>query len=100
MAAAGGGLGLKGSSLQVDQTIVARLPAGSGFGGTVGTTATPSATPMGGGTAMQPGEGTAGFGGGASAGTGAQGAMQGTAGGEAMGGGVLDPTPVDKKQGA
>ena len=55
---------------------------------------------MGGGTAMQPGEGMAGFGGGAGTGTGTLGAMQGSAGGEAMGGGVLDPTPVDRKQGA
>ena len=100
MTGAEGGLAYKGQFAAGWLNCNRLLPAGTGFGGTVGTTATPSATPMGGGTAMQPGEGTAGFGGGASAGTDTLGAMQGTAGGEAMGGGVLDPTPVDRKQGA
>ena len=61
-------------------------------------TGTTAATPLGGGTHMQPGQGMPGVDGGAHGGN--VGAMQGTAGGEAMGGGIMDPTPVDRKQGA
>lgn len=70
--------------------------ASTSFGGTAGTLDQPATGPMGGGRGMgeplgagAPGPGTAGtiFTG------------QGRTGDEAMGGGVMDPTPVDRKSG-
>lgn len=70
--------------------------ASSGFGGTTGTLDQPATGPMGGGRGM--GEPM----GGAAAGPGAAGTTftgQGRTGDAAMGGGVMDPTPVDRKSG-
>ena len=68
--------------------------AATGFGGTAGTLDQPASAPMGGGRAMgEPHTGAA-------AGPGAAGTVftgQGRMGDEAMGGGVLDPTPVDRR---